>query len=411
MTKRISIVLTFFLIGAVAHASDWPGWRGDGTGVSEEPTAPRSWSETEGVAWKTAIPGDGYSSPIVWQDRIFLTTAVEGSLRARGHSAASALMWLLALVALWWYVIHVAEEFRHPPGAATGQIQANAGFIIRAIGVTLFLVTVFALYLTFQWRKGFTFVSVPTLPLLVCLGVAGAFVVVAAVGSRSNVDRSAIKTIPVEFIKNLLPRKEHLFRWLGSWLLLTIMASFICAVLIYPLTKEFQQLPRQIWPSTFKICCLGLIAAFAGFHRRSWWRQAAVVAAGFFFLVALTNVPRPGDWLSMLAKPVVWRTLATTLLVCGWFSWQSFRARKVNNPSRIQSGLALLGPAAMLILVAVYFLANNVLHKKAHLSLIALSVDRDTGDLLWSTKVGSRSSLPTPMAKHLSWPPAPSSTC
>ena len=44
----------------------------DGTAV------PLEWSETENVVWKTAIEGRGHSSPVVWGDRIFLTTAIEG---------------------------------------------------------------------------------------------------------------------------------------------------------------------------------------------------------------------------------------------------------------------------------------------------------------------------------------------
>jgi outer membrane protein assembly factor BamB len=57
-------------------AEDWPGWRGDGRGISPEKNLPLKWSETEGVKWKTPIPGAGHSSPIVWGNRVFVTTAV-----------------------------------------------------------------------------------------------------------------------------------------------------------------------------------------------------------------------------------------------------------------------------------------------------------------------------------------------
>jgi len=57
-------------------AQDWPGWRGDGRGISAEKNLPLRWSEDEGVKWKTPIPGAGHSSPIVWAKRIFVTTAV-----------------------------------------------------------------------------------------------------------------------------------------------------------------------------------------------------------------------------------------------------------------------------------------------------------------------------------------------
>ena len=44
-----------------------------GNGVSDETKAPIHWSGTENIAWKTAIPGVGHSSPVVWGKRIFLT--------------------------------------------------------------------------------------------------------------------------------------------------------------------------------------------------------------------------------------------------------------------------------------------------------------------------------------------------
>jgi len=57
-------------------AANWPGWRGDGGGVSPEKDLPLKWSEAEGVKWKTPITGAGHSSPIVWGNRVFVTTAV-----------------------------------------------------------------------------------------------------------------------------------------------------------------------------------------------------------------------------------------------------------------------------------------------------------------------------------------------
>jgi outer membrane protein assembly factor BamB len=75
------ITLTSVALGAIAEAKNWPGWRGiDGQGVSDETTLPSEWTAERNVAWKTAIPGRGHSSPIVWGSRVFLTTAVEGDV-------------------------------------------------------------------------------------------------------------------------------------------------------------------------------------------------------------------------------------------------------------------------------------------------------------------------------------------
>src|SRR6516165_882746 len=67
-----------FIVVAAARAEDWPGWRGPrGDGTSLETKVPLRWSSTENIRWKTPIPGKGHSSPIVWGDRVFVTTCLE----------------------------------------------------------------------------------------------------------------------------------------------------------------------------------------------------------------------------------------------------------------------------------------------------------------------------------------------
>lgn len=71
---RIPLLL-LLLLGLV---SDWPQFRGPtGQGVSDERNVPLTWSETKNVRWKVAIPGRGWSSPVIHGDRIWLTTATE----------------------------------------------------------------------------------------------------------------------------------------------------------------------------------------------------------------------------------------------------------------------------------------------------------------------------------------------
>ena len=74
-----------FLFLSLFVAPDWPQFRGPtGQGVSEERGLPLTWSETKNVRWKVAIPGRGWSSPVIQGDRVWLTTATEEgkSLRA-----------------------------------------------------------------------------------------------------------------------------------------------------------------------------------------------------------------------------------------------------------------------------------------------------------------------------------------
>lgn len=64
------------LIGQALGESNWPRWRGpQGTGHTDEKGFPITWDE-KGVLWKTPIKGRGQSSPIIWGDRIFLTSAL-----------------------------------------------------------------------------------------------------------------------------------------------------------------------------------------------------------------------------------------------------------------------------------------------------------------------------------------------
>lgn len=75
----------FLFLSVPVLAQDWPEFRGpSGQGTSDERGLPLTWSETKNVRWKVAIPGSGWSSPVIQGDRIWLTTATEDgkSLRA-----------------------------------------------------------------------------------------------------------------------------------------------------------------------------------------------------------------------------------------------------------------------------------------------------------------------------------------
>ena len=81
------IFLAFELVGpyllrAAEVATDfdrnWPRWRGPAeTGVAPHAKPPVEWSETKNVRWKVAVPGEGSASPIVWGDRVFVTSAID----------------------------------------------------------------------------------------------------------------------------------------------------------------------------------------------------------------------------------------------------------------------------------------------------------------------------------------------
>ena len=72
----VALLAVFFVPAVVAHAQNWPQWRGPSlNGVSNEKNLPVKWTTEENVAWKTAMPGWSGSTPIIWRDRIFLNVA------------------------------------------------------------------------------------------------------------------------------------------------------------------------------------------------------------------------------------------------------------------------------------------------------------------------------------------------
>lgn len=77
-TRAVALLLALTPGLSVAADSAWPQFRGPQSSgvVADDPRLPERWSTTENVRWRTAIPGAGWSSPVVWGDHVFVTTAI-----------------------------------------------------------------------------------------------------------------------------------------------------------------------------------------------------------------------------------------------------------------------------------------------------------------------------------------------
>ena len=76
-SPRFLFTLALLTTAAAAQAENWPHWRGDnGNGVSLTAQPPTQWSDTKNVKWKVAVPGLGSSSPVIWDNQVFVTSAV-----------------------------------------------------------------------------------------------------------------------------------------------------------------------------------------------------------------------------------------------------------------------------------------------------------------------------------------------
>ena len=80
------LFLAVVVVPAAAPEDNWPQWRGpNGLGLSPATNYPDEWAPDKNIAWKTEVPGRGHSSPVVWGDRVFLTTSIEGKLAPPDH--------------------------------------------------------------------------------------------------------------------------------------------------------------------------------------------------------------------------------------------------------------------------------------------------------------------------------------
>ena len=86
--RMLGLLLVLTGLFAFSLSADpWPAWRGPlGTGVSPDTGTPTEWSSEENIAWKSPLRGLGISSPIVWEDRVFVTYQIGASrLRPGNH--------------------------------------------------------------------------------------------------------------------------------------------------------------------------------------------------------------------------------------------------------------------------------------------------------------------------------------
>ncbi len=92
-----SLLLGLTILGAAearGRAENWPQWRGPrGNGVASETGIPVRWSRTQNVVWRAPLPGPAGATPIVWEDRIFLTSAAGNDLVLLCFSTEGKELW------------------------------------------------------------------------------------------------------------------------------------------------------------------------------------------------------------------------------------------------------------------------------------------------------------------------------
>jgi outer membrane protein assembly factor BamB len=92
IVKCAVVLLLFCVFGwsVVPEETYWPYWRGPAVNGMAVGDAPLHWSDSQNVKWKKDIPGRGNSSPVIWGDKIFLTTAIPAGTAAKTEQPPAA---------------------------------------------------------------------------------------------------------------------------------------------------------------------------------------------------------------------------------------------------------------------------------------------------------------------------------
>src|SRR5262245_62446117 len=75
--RLLTRALTLLVLATATASAQWPQFRGLRAGnVPDDHALPDTWSDTTNVVWKTEIPGTGWSSPVIWDDHVFVTSTI-----------------------------------------------------------------------------------------------------------------------------------------------------------------------------------------------------------------------------------------------------------------------------------------------------------------------------------------------
>mgnify|MGYP003576005201 CR=1 FL=1 len=94
LIARCLVPLSLLVLTQVLSADNWPQWRGErGDSICREMGLPTTWSQTENVRWRLPLPGAAGATPVVWDDRIFLTAFEGDDLVLVSASTVGEMLW------------------------------------------------------------------------------------------------------------------------------------------------------------------------------------------------------------------------------------------------------------------------------------------------------------------------------
>ena len=133
--RSAAALVAFCLLASVSRAGDWPEFRGPtGQGISEAKGVPVEWSASKNVAWKVEVPGRGWSSPVLKDGKLYLTTAVVTGAKGAGATLYAVCLDAATGKVLWDTAVLKPDALgkyhdKNSPASATPIVTSNRLYV------------------------------------------------------------------------------------------------------------------------------------------------------------------------------------------------------------------------------------------------------------------------------------------
>ena len=379
--KHLIIPVAVLVLICGLSAAEWSGFRGvDKNGRHDSAGGPLEWSSSHNVAWKTAIPGRGHSSPIVSGDGVYLTTSYEADHLAYRiwDCAIAALAVLLAVTGVSFAMRNLTAGQTH-----TGKVLQHVRlFLFTQILVAVLIVALLGPGLLDFGSSVFRPWLASVVLMLCCLALGS---MVVPLKSRRQLAAGLVSLTFSAVVLLALRRKGLAFNLDSMRGVVTAMAMVSPAVFgLALLAGHFLSRRRQS----------GIVANGANAECRGSisWPFAMTGCVGFvvgvvpFLLLvyraAEYRMPDSYIWDNRVNPDAGWPFIGICLVVgiiaLGASHWKSIRSA---GALRVPAGTVL--PVLAIALGAAFFARAGLVDKPKEFTRALVCLDGDSGGILW----------------------------
>jgi outer membrane protein assembly factor BamB len=376
------------------YAQDWPQWRGPlGQGVtSASNLPPAAGSDSLKVLWKTPIPGEGCSSPIVSQGRAYVTTAYAGSQPHAWDAFTSIASVLLAVCVLALALLHSGAILKMQTSSFWSVVRTAWTIVVIALCVIVLARPRWFWQFTDSWTG--TTVAAAEIPWVESLHLRPVLVLIFGSLLMIFVCLGTSKPSQAMDESDSNARQSPRTRWLN---LVTLTVTIACSVLLgligwQPGWFFDASEPCLAWLVAGGLGLLALAASIGwlGACRKTRLLLAGVGLAVGGWLYCSIPVDEFGDPLSLQNRIAYLVPAAALLVGQAWASREAIEAGRQASEKLAPRWFAprpwCVAPLLML-LGGIVFVRANYLQPQSGVVRAVVCVDAATGAMLWNTPI------------------------